>query len=88
MKKEFIGIVIIFTIAITTSKNVNQIKNESVMSNLVLANVEALAERRADAQMDVLKMEMAVSAICGILIMLNVPVKFTNSPPIVLFKIQ
>nr|WP_129730163.1 NVEALA domain-containing protein [Parabacteroides goldsteinii] len=43
MKKKIFGVVIIAAIAITAGWNFNQSKNEVSLSDIVLANVEALA---------------------------------------------
>lgn len=44
MKKQFIGTAFIAVMAIAASWNFNQSKNETKLSDLTLANVEALAQ--------------------------------------------
>ena len=43
MKKKILGVAIIAAMALTASWNFNQSKNEVELSDLALANVEALA---------------------------------------------
>ncbi|MFV0583320.1 MAG: NVEALA domain-containing protein [Parabacteroides gordonii] len=47
MKKSF-GIIVIATIAVAASWNFNNSKNEVNLSDLTLANVEALAQSESD----------------------------------------
>lgn len=47
MKKLF-GIIVIATIAVAASRNFNNSKNEVNLSDLTLANVEALAQSESD----------------------------------------
>ena len=44
MKKKIFGVALIATMAVTAGWNFNQSKNEAVLSDLTLANVEALAQ--------------------------------------------
>lgn len=43
MKKKILGVALIATMAVAAGWNFNQSKNETGMSNIALANVEALA---------------------------------------------
>lgn len=47
MKKTF-GVVLLMAIAITTYWNFNQIKNEKELTELALANINALARNEGD----------------------------------------
>ncbi|SEG29467.1 NVEALA domain-containing protein [Parabacteroides chinchillae] len=48
MKKKLFGIAIVAIVAVGTAWNVNENKNEVTISNLVLANMEALASGEGD----------------------------------------
>lgn len=49
MKKKIIGVAVVAAMALTAGWNYNQSNNEMAMSDLALANVEALANREISA---------------------------------------
>ena len=51
MKKKILGAVLIAAMAVATSWNFNQSKNEMEFSDLALANIEALANNEGSSSM-------------------------------------
>lgn len=50
MKKNIFGVALISAMAVTAGQNFNQSKNETQLSDLAMANVEALARSEATAE--------------------------------------